>query len=101
MDLEKLEALEASLLRLVDAYRRLKEEKSQLAQRLAELQETLQAQQKTLQQLQPEREEAARLRALVQTWQQERTLMRQKLEQMLAVIERLEAQMGCSPEATE
>ena len=94
MDFEKLEALEAHILRLIDAFRQVKEENKRLGAYVNQLQETVQAQQKELEQLQPERAELARLRSLVQTWQRERTLIRQKLEQMLHAIERLEAQMG-------
>lgn len=90
MDMTRLETLEAHVVNLVEAYTRIKEENGKLCQEVRQLRETLQAHQEELSRLQPEQEEVARLRILMQSFQQERDIIRQKLEQMLNVIESLE-----------
>jgi predicted nucleic acid-binding Zn-ribbon protein len=90
MDTVKLEALEIQLVDLLQAFVRGKEENAQLTQRLAQLQQMLHDQQHSLERWQADQEELASLRTLTQALQQERELIRSKLEELLVVIERLE-----------
>ncbi len=90
MDLTRFETLEAQVVSLVEAFARVKEENKQLSRNVRQLQDTLQAQQQELARLQPEQEELTHLRTVMQTLQQEREIIRQKLEQMLVTIEWLE-----------
>jgi molecular chaperone GrpE (heat shock protein) len=90
MDTAKLEALEIQIAHLLQAFIRGKEENTQLTQRLAQLQQMLHDQQHSLERWQADQEELAALRTLTQALQQERALIRSKLEELLVVIERLE-----------
>jgi predicted nuclease with TOPRIM domain len=90
MDIARLETLEAHVVSLVEAFARVKAENEQLCQSVKQLQDALHAQQRELARLRPEQEELTRLRAVMQTLQQERHIIRQKLEQMLVTIEWLE-----------
>ena len=90
MDTAKLEALEIQITQLLQAFIRSKEENVQLTQKLAQLQQMLHDQQHSLERWQADQEELASLRTLTQTLQQERGLIRSKLEELLVVIERLE-----------
>lgn len=69
---------------------RVKEENEQLRQNVKRLQDALDAQQQELARLRPEQEEFVHLRTVMQTLQEERDVIRQKLEQMLVTIEWLE-----------
>jgi len=90
MDTAKLEALERQLAQLIQAFVRLKEEHAQLMQHCVQLQEVAQAQQRDMERWQADREELAHLRTVNESTQQERALIRHKLEAMLVIIERLE-----------
>ncbi len=91
MDLARLETLEAQVVHLVEAYARLKDENRRLVQHVQQLQEALHTHQQEVARLLPEHEELSRLRHVMQTFQQERDVIRQKLEQMLVTIEWLES----------
>ena len=90
MDVARLEALEKQIAHLIQAFIRIKEENRNLTQRLAQLQQMFHDQQHSLERWQSEQEELASLRRLTQTLQQERELIRTKLEELLGVVERLE-----------
>ena len=90
MDTAKLEALEIQIAQLLQAFIRSKEENTQHTQRLAQLQQMLHDQQHSLERWQSDQDELASLRTLTQTLQRERQLIRNKLEELLVVIERLE-----------
>ena len=90
MDTAKLEALEIQIAQLLQAFTQSKEENTQLMQRLAQLQQMLHDQQHSLERWQSDQDELASLRTLTQTLQRERELIRNKLEELLVVIERLE-----------
>ena len=90
MDIVRLEALEKQITHLIHAFRRIKEENTHLTQRLAQLQQMLHDQQHTLERWQADQEELASLRTVTQTLQQERELIRTKLEELLVIVERLE-----------
>ena len=90
MDIAKLEALEKQITHLIQAFIRIKEENTHLTQRLAQLQQMLHDQQHSLERWQSDQEELASLRTTTQTLQQERELIRNRLEELLVVIERLE-----------
>jgi predicted nucleic acid-binding Zn-ribbon protein len=90
MDIATLEALERQITHLIQAFIRIKEENTHLTQRLAQLQQMLHDQQHSLERWQSDQEELASLRILTQTLQQERELIRNKLEELLVVVERLE-----------
>ena len=90
MDIARLEALEKQITHLIQAFIRIKEENTHFTQRLAQLQQMLHDQQHSLERWQFEQEELASLRAATQTLQQERALIRTKLEELLVIVERLE-----------
>src|SRR4029453_9285990 len=90
MDRARLEALEKQITHLIQAFLRVKEENTHLTQRLAQLQQMLHDQQHSLERWQSEQEELASLRTVTQTLQQERELIRHKLEELLVIVERLE-----------
>ena len=90
MDIAKLEALEKQITHLLQAFLRVKEENTHLTQRFAQLQQMLHDQQHSLERWQSEQEELASLRTVTQTLQQERELIRNKLEELLVIVERLE-----------
>ena len=90
MDTERLEALERHIAQLIQAFTRVKEDNTRLAQHLAQLQQTVDELQRTLEHWQSAQEELTRLRTVTQALQRERELIREKLEAMLVAIERLE-----------
>lgn len=90
MDMARFESLETHVVNLVEAYARVKEENKELGQRVEQLQDALDAQQEELARLRPGQQELAHLRTVMQTMQQERHAIREKLEQMLGTIEWLE-----------
>jgi len=90
MDIARLEALEKQITHLSQAFIRVKEENTHLTQRLAQLQQMLHDQQHSLERWQSDQEELASLRTVTQTLQQERELIRNKLEELLVIVERLE-----------
>ena len=90
MDTERLEALERYIAQLIQAFTRVKEDNTHLAQHLAQLQQTVDEPQRTLEHRQSAQEELTRLRTVTQALQRERELIREKLEEMLVAIERLE-----------
>ena len=91
MDTKRLEALESQIIRLIQAFTQVKEENTHLAQSLLQCQQTLHEQHHSLERWQSAQEELTSLRTVIQTLQQERKLIRARLEEMLAAIERLEA----------
>src|SRR5262245_8053609 len=91
MDRERLEVLEAHVVSLVEELTRVRAENKRLSQNNKQIQDALRTQQREVERLQPDREELTHLRTVMQTLQKERDLIRQKLEQMLATIESLEA----------
>ena len=90
MDIVRLEALEKQITHLIQAFIRVKEENTRLTQRLAQLQQMLHDQQHSLERWQSDQEELASLRIVTQTLQQERELIRNKLEELLVIVERVE-----------
>ena len=90
MDIAKLEALERQIAQLIQAFIRIKEENTHLTQRLAQFQEMLHDQQYSLERWQSEQAELASLRTITQTLQQERELIRIRLEELLVIVKRLE-----------
>src|SRR2546421_12479910 len=90
MDIAKLEALEKKNTHLIQAFIPNKEENTHLMQRLGQLQQMLNDQQPSLERWQSDQEELASLRTVTQTLQQERELIRNKLEELLVIVERLE-----------
>ena len=96
MDTARLEALERQITRLLQAFTRVKEENTRLMQSLVQFQQTLPGQQHSPERCPSAQEELTYLHTVTQTLQQERELIRDRLEEMLAAIERLE---GFSPRA--
>jgi len=90
MDTERLAALEEHIALLLQAFTRVKQENKCLTQHLVQLQESLDEQQRTLEQWQSAQEELARLRTVIQVLRKERELIREKLEEMLGSLARLE-----------
>ena len=90
MDIARLEALETQITHLIQAFIQIKEENTHLMQRLAQLQQMLHDQQHSLERWQSDQEELASLRTVTQTLPQERELIRNKLEELLVIVERLE-----------
>jgi predicted nuclease with TOPRIM domain len=90
MDVAKLEALERQITHLIHAFVRIKEDNKHLTQRLTQLQGMLHDQQHSLERWQSEQAELASLRTIAQTLQQERELIRNKLQELLVIVERLE-----------
>ena len=90
MDTEKLEALERHIAQLIQAFTRIKEDNTRLDQNLVQLQQTVYEPQHALEHWQSAQEELTRLRTVTQALQRERELIREKLEEMLVAIERLE-----------
>jgi len=90
MDTARLEALEEHVVRLIQAFTRVKEDNKRLAQSLVQLQQTLHEQQYTLDCCQSAQEELTHLRTVTQALQSERELIRTRLEEMLVAVARLE-----------
>jgi chromosome segregation ATPase len=90
MDIARLEALEREIAQLIQAFIRIKEENTHLMQRLAQLQQMVHDQQHNLERWQSDQEELTSLRTVIQTLQQERKLIRTRLEEVLVIVERLE-----------
>jgi hypothetical protein len=90
MDIARLEALERQITQLIQAFIRIKEENTHLMQRLAQLQQMVHDQQHNLERWQSDQEELTSLRTVTQTLQQERELIRTRLEELLVIVERLE-----------
>ena len=90
MDIARLEALERQIAQLIQAFIRIKEENTHLMQRLAKLQQMVHDQQHNLERRQSDQEELTSLRTVTQTLQQERELIRTRLEELLVIVERLE-----------
>jgi predicted RNase H-like nuclease (RuvC/YqgF family) len=94
MDLTRFELLETCITHLVHDVEWVRAENTQLRQLVHDLQTKLSGQQTTLDQLQREREEWLPMRSTLQALQQERGLIQQKLQHMLATIEWLEGHIG-------
>jgi predicted nucleic acid-binding Zn-ribbon protein len=90
MDIARLEALERQIAQLIQTFIRIKEENTHLMQRLAQFQQMLHDQQHSLERWQSDQEELTSLRTFTQTLQQERELIRNKLKELLVIVERLE-----------
>jgi predicted nucleic acid-binding Zn-ribbon protein len=90
MDMARLEALERQIAQLIQAFIRIKEANIHLTQRLTQLQQMLHDQQHSLERWRSDQEELASLRTVTQTLQQERELIRTRLEELLVIVERLE-----------
>ena len=90
MDIARLEALERQIAQLIQAFIRIKEENTHLTQRLAQRQQMLHDQQHSLERWQSNQAELASWRTITQTLQQERELIRNKLQELLVIVERLE-----------
>ncbi len=91
MDTERLEALERQITRLIQAFIQVKEENTRLTQSLVQCQQTLHEQRPALERWQSAQEELTSLRTVTQTLQQEREFIHDRLAEMLAAVERLEA----------
>jgi len=91
MDITRFEALEKQITQLIQAFVQIKEENTHLTQSLAQFQQMLHDQQHSPERWQSDQEELASLRTVTQTLQQERELVRTKLEELLVIIERLES----------
>lgn len=92
MDLTRYELLETYIIRLVQAYERVKTENNRLGQQVHHLQHTVSSKQQELERLQREHDDMLPLRAKMNVLQQEREIIKQKLQQMLSTIEWLEEQ---------
>src|SRR5215510_14854421 len=90
MDIARLEALEKQITHLSQAFIRVKEENTHLTQRLTQLKQMLHDQQHSLERWQSDQEELVSLRTVTQTLQQERELIRTRLEEVLVIVKRLE-----------
>jgi len=90
MDLAQYELLETHIIRLIQAYERVKTENNRLRQQVHHLQHTVASQQQELERLQREYDALLPLRAKMNVLQQERGIIQQKLQQMLSAIEWLE-----------
>lgn len=99
MDLTRFELLETCITRLLHDVGCVRVENTQLRQHVQELQTTLTDQQQTLARLQREREEWLPMRTTLQALQQEREMIQQKLQQMLATIEWLEEHIRVEKDA--
>jgi hypothetical protein len=82
MDLAQYELLETYIIRLIQAYERVKTENYRLGQQVHHLQHTVSSQQQALERLQHEHDELLPLRAKMNVLQQERGIIQQKLQQM-------------------
>lgn len=90
MDLARFEVLETYVTTLVSTCARLREENQDLNRSVRQLQQALSVRQREVEQLRSEREELLQLRTKMQRLEQERDIIQQKLQQMLATIEWLE-----------
>jgi len=90
MDIQRLEVLESQIVWLIQAFTQVKEENARLTQSFFQGQQTLQEQHHSFEDWQSAQEELISLRTITQTLQQERQLIRDRLEEMLVTIERLE-----------
>ena len=90
MDTERLEALESQIIRLIQAFTQVKEENTRLTQSFLQYQQTLHEEHPSLEHWQSAQEELIRLRTVTQVLRRERELIREKLEEMLVALERLE-----------
>jgi predicted RNase H-like nuclease (RuvC/YqgF family) len=99
MHLAQYELLETHIIRLIQAYERVKTENHRLGQQVHHLQHTVSAQQQELERLQREHDELRPLRAKMKALQQERGIIQQKLQQMLSTIEWLEERMRIEGDA--
>lgn len=90
MDLARFEVLETYVTTLVSTFVRLNEENQRLGRSVRQLQQALSVCQREVEQLRSEREELLQLRTKMQLLEQERDIIQQKLQQMLATIEWLE-----------
>jgi Tfp pilus assembly protein PilN len=90
MDLARFEVLETYVTTLVRTCARLREENQGLDRSVRQLQQVLSVRQREVEQLRSEREELLQLRTKMQRLEQERDIIQQKLQQMLATIEWLE-----------
>lgn len=91
MDLARFEVLEMRIKALAEAFDHTQAENRQLRQQVDGLQQTVAIQQQTLDQVQRERDDLTPLRDTFHALRQEREVIQQKLRQMLATIEWLEA----------
>ena len=82
--------MERQIAQLIQAFIQIKEENTHLTQRLAQCQQMLHDQQYSLEHWQSDQAELASLRTLTQTLQQERELIRIRLEDLLVIVKRLE-----------
>jgi predicted nucleic acid-binding Zn-ribbon protein len=90
MDTARLEALERQITQLIQTFIRIRQENTHLTQRLAQLQQMVHDQQHSLERWQSDQEVLASLRTRTQTLERERELIRNRLEELLVIIERLE-----------
>ena len=93
MDLARFEVLETHVTQLVRTCARIKVENTELEQQVAHLQQTLSAQQLELEHLRHERDALLPLQSQMTALQQEREVIKQKLQLMLSTIEWLEERM--------
>ena len=94
MDLSRFEFLETCITQLLREVEQVRVENIQFRQRVHDLQTKLSEQELTLGNLQREREAWLPMRSTLQAMQQERELIQQKLQHMLATIEWLEGHIG-------
>lgn len=99
MDLTRFELLETCMIHLLRDVEQVRTENIELHQRVYDLQTELSGQQSTLERLQREREAWLPMRSTLQAMQQERELIQQKLQHMLATIEWLEGHIGAENNA--
>ncbi|MBM3223063.1 MAG: hypothetical protein FJZ47_04570 [Candidatus Tectomicrobia bacterium] len=93
MDTTRLDRLEQQIGQLLQAFQQLKEENRRLTQCMAQAQQSMDDQQEQLAARQAEQQELHHLRTMNEQLQRERLFMRDRLEEMLVAIERLE---GCA-----
>ncbi len=99
MDLARFEVLETRIKALVESCEQAQAENRQLRQQVDHLQQAVTTQQQTLEQVERERDDLSQLGETLHTLRQEREVIQQKLRQMLATIEWIEAHTALSGEA--
>lgn len=90
MDMTRLESLESQILQLIQAYVHVKEENTRLLCHLAQGQQPVSSPPPSTEGWQSVHDELTYLRAAAQTWQHEREMIRMRLLEMMATLERLE-----------
>ncbi|ETW97483.1 MAG: hypothetical protein ETSY1_22515 [Candidatus Entotheonella factor] len=99
MDLDRFEVLERRIKALAEAFAHTQAENRQLRQHAERLEQALAAQQQTLEHVQRERDDLLQISDAFHVLQQEREVIQQKLQHMLATIEWLEKHTAMSDDS--